>query len=154
MTLESRKGATVALVVFVAALTLAASSFAAGPPAADGAVKDSDAYEVVAKDVRVALGEGVFTVVVLARGVFKVNKDYPQKLTVQSQSKAVELPKTVFTKADGTFSDDHKKFTFRVPFKAPRAGSFRVTGQLKFSVCSDKSCLLKKAAIDVTIDVE
>lgn len=115
---------------------------------------DADAYAVSAGDVSVAAGaEGVVVVTIKAKGDHKVNEEYPHKIKLDAPPAGLELPKTKLTKDEGTFADK-KTFTFKVPVKGKSAGTHTVTGEVKFSVCNDSQCVIKKETIKAVVTVK
>jgi hypothetical protein len=84
-----------------------------------------------------------------ALGGYKVNAEYPTKFVV--------APKTTVTvDGTGTFTADKANKTvgtLTVRFRAKSAGSARLVGQLKLSVCTDEVCEIEAAPIDAAIPV-
>jgi hypothetical protein len=110
-----------------------------------------EGYTVTVEDASGAVGDPAAIVVVIkATGQHKVNVKYPHKLKLAEPPAGLELPKRTLKRADGQL-DDEKTFTFSIPAKATRAGSFTVSGKLKFSVCDATSCLIKKEAVQATV---
>ncbi|MBW2457739.1 MAG: hypothetical protein JRI68_24760 [Deltaproteobacteria bacterium] len=128
----------------------------AGPQAAALATRDlatmnGEGYEVTVNDASGAVGDPTAIVVVIkATGQYKVNAKYPHKVKLAEPPAGLELPQRILKRDDGKL-DDAKTFTFRIPAKASKAGSFAVTGKLKFSVCDASSCLIKKEALAATV---
>lgn len=115
---------------------------------------DADAYAVSASNVSVSAGgEGVVVVTIKAKGDHKVNEEYPHKVKLNDPPAGLELPKTKLSKAEGTFSDK-KTFTFNVPVKGKSAGTHTLTGEVKFSVCNDSQCVIKKESIKAVVTVK
>ena len=48
-------------------------------------------------------------------------------------------------------SIEGKKVVFKVPATATKKGTFKVTGQIRFSVCNDSQCVIKKVPLNATI---
>ena len=94
--------------------------------------------------------EGFITVQIQAQEGFKVNDQYPHKIKFKDTPEGVSVPAMV-KKDKGKF-EGTKKFTFRVPVTASKAGIFKLSGKLKFSVCNDKSCLIQKKNIRVALN--
>lgn len=106
---------------------------------------DTDAYTLSVSDPSGKVGEQLNVVVtVTAKGPFKVNKEYPHKVSV-NPTDGLELPKPKLKKGDAKMEE--KTLTFSIPAKATRAGNFELAGVLKFSVCSDDACQLEKKDI-------
>ncbi len=110
-----------------------------------------EGYAVTVQDATGSVGgEASIVVVIKATGQYKVNAKYPHKLKLEEPPAGLELPKRLLKRSDGSL-DDEKTFTFRIPAKATRAGSFTVSGKLKFSVCDATSCLIKKEKLEATV---
>jgi hypothetical protein len=77
---------------------------------------------------------------------YHVNRDYPTKLTVTPPAGAtVDKPKQ--TVAD-TGAD------FELSYTCTEAGQKTFTGELKFAVCTEKTCDPKKEKLSFTVDVK
>ncbi len=112
-----------------------------------------EGYVVLTKADTLSVGkEGFITVQIKAQEGFKVNDQYPHKIKFKAAPDGVSVPKMV-RKDKGRF-DGTKKFTFRVPVTASKAGLFTVSGKLKFSVCNDKSCLIQKKNSKVAVNAK
>jgi hypothetical protein len=129
----------------LAGLTLASTpSSAAQPGVAELAKVEGDGFAIVVTDGSAKVGEQTQVVFSIeAKDGYKVNEKYPHKLKIKDAPDGVELPKPVLKKGDGAF-DGKNTFTFKLPVKAKRAGSFELVGKLKFSVCNEKACLIEK----------
>jgi hypothetical protein len=139
------------------ALTLAGLSLMASHSTAEAsqpsalATVEGDGYSIVVTDGSGKVGqETQVTVTIRAKEGYKVNDKYPFKLKLADAPSGIELPKPVLKKGDGSF-DGKNAFTFKVPVKATRAGSFDVKGNLKFSVCNDQSCLIEKKDVKAKV---
>jgi hypothetical protein len=85
-------------------------------------------------------------VVLSALGAYHVNEKYPFKLEADPKSGVA---------VDGTGSwalDDAKTGTLTVKYKAGKAGTAKLAGTFKLSVCTDENCAIEAPAIalDVT----
>jgi len=106
---------------------------------------EAESYTLTVSDPSGKVGEELSVIVtVKAKGAFKVNKEYPHKVSVEPTD-GLELPKPKLKKADAKLEE--KTLTFTIPAKATRAGSFELAGVLKFSVCSSDACQLEKKDI-------
>ena len=115
------------------------------------ATQTGEGYELTVHDAAGAVGDSTAIVVVIkATGQYKVNAKYPHKVKLGEPPAGLELPRRTLKRADGELGDA-QTFTFRIPAKATKAGSFAVTGKLKFSVCDATSCLIKKEALAATV---
>lgn len=95
--------------------------------------------------------KGAANVVLVPKGVYKVNDEYPMKLKL-SDSDGVTYEKATLKKADFEFSP--KKGTFAVAFTPAKAGKAKISGTLSMSVCSEENCLIEKVSLEKEIDVE
>jgi hypothetical protein len=79
-------------------------------------------------------------------GQYKVNKDYPFKF--------VASPTTGVTVENGAFAmDGVHAGVMTVTFRAAAAGSARVAGTFKLSVCSESECRIEEEPVSVDIQV-
>lgn len=86
------------------------------------------------------------TVTVSSVGSFKVNPEYPHKVVPQK-----DLPGVVFEPSQFTSVDKHTG-TVRVRFRAD-AGTAKVAGTLKLSVCNDKTCYIEEEPVAFEVPV-
>jgi hypothetical protein len=109
----------------------------------------ADNYDVAIqapKDARV--GQTVSAVVRLTpKGKYHVNTRYPIAVTLTAPA-GVELPKAKLKAADGQVTEQEARFD--VAFTPRDAGAKVFTGELKFSVCTDQNCDIKKEKITWT----
>ncbi|MFT7582503.1 MAG: hypothetical protein ACI9MR_004185 [Myxococcota bacterium] len=96
---------------------------------------------------------GAITVTIKAVGDHKFNTEYPTKLTFDAAPDGLTLPKSKLTKADGTLADK-KTFAFTSAVSGKTPGEYQVKGTVKFSVCNDKVCLLKKEPVIAKVTVK
>lgn len=73
---------------------------------------------------------------------YKMNAEFPTKLTLEPTA-GVELDKSSLVLADAEKFDDHQ-LVFAVKATPAAAGSYNVTGKIKFAVCTDATCDPKK----------
>ncbi len=110
-------------------LPLLASMAIAEPKPA--AVADEDHYRV-----EVAATQGGATLSIHPKAGYKVNQDYPTRVTVTA-TEGVTLASQKLSKKDAkTFTE--KVATFFVGYQATASGE--VTAKVKFSVCNPKRC--------------
>lgn len=85
-------------------------------------------------------------VILTALGDYHVNEKYPTKLVADA---------TPGLKIDGTgsFSPDGKTGTMALPFRASKAGTAKIAGTFKLSVCNEENCQIEspKIAFDVPV---
>lgn len=132
---------TQALKTLVAVLALSSTAFAA------------DTYKmVVTPPTSATKGQPAVAVVhIEGAGAFKLNLEYPMKLTITPPTE-VSVTKTTFTKADATkLTKDGADFEIR--FTSSSAGVKTFTGELKFAVATDTNTLpvTEKVTFSVTV---
>ena len=85
--------------------------------------------------------------VLTALGDYHVNKDYPFKF-IGDAAPAVTVDGT------GTFAlDDAKHGTLTIKFRPAAAGTAKLAGQFKLSVCSDDTCEIETPQLELTVPV-
>ncbi len=80
---------------------------------------------------------------------YKMNKDFPTKLTIEAPA-GVTLAKTTFEAEDAIEFDD-KQLVFAVDCTPGSTGTYTVSGKLKFAVCTDATCDPKRQAISFAV---
>ncbi|MBA3454531.1 MAG: hypothetical protein H0T42_15685 [Deltaproteobacteria bacterium] len=106
------------------------------------------------KDV-VAGAEFTAKILVTPVGPYKINKEFPTKLTFESAA-GVTLAKAQLTagghdqvKGDAdAFEDKQLAFTVRL---TPTSGNHTINGVFKFAVCDKDTCLAKKEQISIVV---
>lgn|GEM_PF-6423418 len=83
----------------------------------------------------------VATVTLVPLGEYKVNQEYPTKLSATAASGV--KPATLVLKKKEAASFSEKSAVFKPAFVAGTAGKYRVDAVFKFSVCTEKVCELK-----------
>ena len=83
---------------------------------------------------------------------FHLNKDYPTSLVLKELPEGVTIDRLKQSAKDAAKLGE-REAEFQVPFTASTPGKKRVSGELKFAVCSATSCDPKKETITLTIDV-
>ncbi len=94
---------------------------------------------------------GEAQVVLVAKNGFKVNDQYPFKLTL-SDAAGLELPRKVVTR-DAMALEKHKG-VMKVAFTPKSAGAHTLSGRFSFSVCTDERCLIEKRDLAVQITAQ
>ena len=85
--------------------------------------------------------------VLTALGAYHVNKDYPFKFVGEPASAPL-------LDGEGTFAvDDAKHGTMTVKFRPGAAGTAKLSGTFKLSVCSDDTCEIEAPKIELAIPV-
>lgn len=107
-------------------------------------IADTPTYKLMlAAPPKVAKGaEATVTLEVVPKEGWKLNKEFPTKLTVVPPA-GVKVKKAEQTVADAVaFADKSGKWS--VEFQAESAGGKDFTGTIKFAVCTEQSCDPKK----------
>jgi|GEM_PF-1877018 len=154
MSLKSR---TIAL---LSVLALSAPSLGAlacsGANATEPTASDAPTeYTIEATAAPVKVGsEGFAVVTIKIRGEYHWNKEYPAKATVANSGfSAIDVKKTEFKQTSGDFEAEETVATVKIPVTGKATGKETLKVDTRFSVCSDKVCLIKKASADVTVVV-
>jgi hypothetical protein len=93
--------------------------------------------------------EAVASVKVTPGAGYKMNHEYPTKLTLQPTD-GVSTAKAVLLKGDAAKFDDHQ-LAFDVKLTAAKAGTYTVLGTLAFAVCTDATCDPKTEKIAINL---
>ncbi len=149
-----------ALIVAVAVGTIATVAAASHTPVAEPSVfpasvkLETENYlvEIAAVGPFKVGAEGTAKVTLTAKGVYHINPQYPYRFKAATPPKGVSYPKPVLQRADGQFEE--KRAVFKLAFVATEVGNFNVGGTLHMSVCSEGSCLVEKAPLDVNVSVQ
>jgi hypothetical protein len=84
--------------------------------------------------------------VLTALGDYHVNKDYPFKFVADPAAAPVD--------GDGTFAfDDAQHGTMTVKFRPAAAGTQKLVGTFKLSVCNDNSCEIETPKLELPVPV-
>lgn len=136
-----------------------ASALACMEEGSASAVTGSDAkkaatYKLVVGKLETAVGKhGTFNFKIVPAKGYKVNKDYPTKLTFAKAATKVDLDKLVYKKGD-TKIGSTGALTLAVRGKGKAAGTETLTANARFSICNETTCLLEKAVISVSVAVQ
>jgi hypothetical protein len=124
------------------------SAAATAPTAAAG--KDSSFSVALEVPADVASGaEAIASVKVLPGAGYKVNEEYPTKLTLQP-TEGVTTAKAVLLKGDAAKFDKHE-LAFNVKLTPAKAGTYTINGTLAFAVCTDATCDPKTEKIAINL---
>ena len=116
------------------------------------ATAEEKKYSVTASAPETKVSQkSVATVHVSPASGYKINLDYPTKLTLNTAD-GITLEKTKLVKADGKV--DAKGVDFSVNYTPARAGKGTITGELKFAVCSEKDCIPQVETISINVDAK
>lgn len=141
-------GILLAAAGLVAALTIAVTG-------ASATTERPDDYTIDVEPATVAVGaEGAAVVRVTALPPYHWNKEYPARVTVEDgEHPSVTIGKREFKQLSGDFevADDESAATVRIPVTGKAPGSETLTLDVRFSVCNDKVCLIKRAAAQVAV---
>jgi hypothetical protein len=135
-----------------------------GPEGAPAKGGNDDAFRLTPEEGTLAIQvpgdakagqETIATVVVTPGPKYKINFEYPTKLTLQSPT-GVTLAKAEF-KAGGhdkekgdaeAFEEKQLKFAVKL---VPSSGNHTISGSFKFAVCDKDQCLAKKETIAIQV---
>ncbi|MGN6108997.1 MAG: hypothetical protein ACTHU0_28080 [Kofleriaceae bacterium] len=138
----------------------------AGAPAAEGApTAMSAALRLTPEEGQLSIeapadaragAEAIAKVVVRPGPNFKVNVEFPTKLSLQTPTGVTlakaELIAGGLDKAKGDAERiDEKELTFAVKLTPAASGSYTINGSFKFAVCDKDQCLPKKEPISIEI---
>lgn len=84
---------------------------------------------------------------------WKWNDKYPAKLTFKNVPATLDLKKTKFSQLKGDFKSDKAWASVNVDLGGKTAGNTLLSGELKFSVCNETTCVIEKAAVTVEVSV-
>ncbi len=90
-------------------------------------------------------------ILVVAKGGYKVNDKYPTKFTFAASSE-VEPEARVVTQDAVSVKGKRAVMTLRFTPKA--SGKRKVSGEFKFSVCTNDRCLVEKRDLRLTLTVQ
>ncbi len=93
---------------------------------------------------------GTVQAVLVAKGEFKCNPNYPYKVKMTGAPAGVSYPQPIAR----TLSRSDKRAVVTVPILPTSAGSKTVRGTFYFSVCTAEQCQIKKQSLAVTIKVD
>lgn len=125
------------------------TGLAAGEPTAGGA---KDTSYAVSLDIPADAASGkeiVAKVKVTPGSGYKMNQEYPTKLTVQPTD-GVTAAKAVLQKGDAAKFDNHE-LAFDVKLTPAKAGTYTVNGTLAFAVCTEATCDPKTEKIAINL---
>ncbi|HEY3351901.1 MAG TPA: hypothetical protein VGQ83_01510 [Polyangia bacterium] len=121
----------------------------AGACASSEARGSDDNYAVAIEAPKESkIGQAAKTVLRLTpKGKYHVNTKYPIAVTITPPA-GVDVPKARLKAGDGQISEQEARF--EVGFTPRDAGQKVFTAELKFSVCTDQNCDIKKEKITWT----
>ena len=97
--------------------------------------------------------QGVVKVVLVTKGDFHINEQYPYRFVVQDPpADGVKYPKKAVRRADGVFTNTTAEMP--IPFVVERTGEAKIAGMYSFSVCTASNCLLDKRQLEIPVTVE
>lgn len=96
--------------------------------------------------------QGFVEVVLVPKGEFHCNQEYPYKMKLGAPPAGVTYP-TPMVRTDG-MSLSAERAVMRVPFVPQNAGDTRVEGKFYFSVCTSEQCVIDNRDLAMTVKVE
>ncbi|HQP38555.1 MAG TPA: hypothetical protein PLI95_25395 [Polyangiaceae bacterium] len=119
------------------------------------AVQENDNYKVSLEPVGSYKKDqqGIVNVVLVTKGEYHVNKQYPYKFVTQDPpADGASYPKKVVPRGDGRYEE--KKAVLPVPFVPTKSGEVDVGGTFSLSVCTDANCLIDKQRLQLKVKVD
>ncbi len=131
--------------VSIALSALLGSALIGGDAGAEG-----QPFSLSVSNGKAKIGEaGAITVTVTAGKGHKANAEYPHKIKKIKAGAGAEVGAST---VPGSVSG--KSIRYSVPVTPTAKGSHAVTGQIRFSVCNDTACHIKKVPLNATITGE
>ncbi|TKC97903.1 hypothetical protein [Polyangium fumosum] len=96
--------------------------------------------------------QGFVEVVLVPKGEFHCNQEYPYKMKLGAAAAGVTYP-TPIVRTEGV-SVSASRAVMRVPFVPQNAGDAQVSGKFYFSVCTSEQCVIDNRDVAVTVKVE
>ena len=138
---------SIAATLALGALVGFVANASASQPVAAAKTDTDNPFTVGVSNGKAKVGTaGTITVRVTAGKGHKPNAEYPNKVKKLSAAEGATLGSKAVR---GTIAG--KSIVFSIPITPNKAGSHAVTGQVRFSVCNDKQCYIKKVALNATI---
>jgi hypothetical protein len=124
------------------------------PPVAASSKLETETYavEITSSGPYKSGATGTVKVLLTAKTGFHINGQYPYRFKAKVPTEGVTYPKPVLERADGKFEETTAVFV--LPFVAGHPGKFDVGGVFHMSVCSPASCIVQKAPLEISIDVQ
>jgi len=123
-------------------------------PVGDRKAAEAKEYTVVvdAPETVVAGEPQKFSVVLTPRGGWKLNKEFPTKLSVKAEGAA--LPSASQGVKDATSFHEKKGAEWQMSFNSQGPGDATFVGNFKFAVCTDTVCDPKTEKLAFTVAVK
>lgn len=121
------------------------------PGGAEGASADDTSFKLTTEQPAPtkAGGETVARLVVHPGAGYKMNKEFPTKLTLEPPA-GVTIAKTVLELADAEkFAEN--ELAFAVKMSATPAGEYTIPATFKFAVCTETTCDPKKQKVALVL---
>lgn len=124
------------------------------PPPVESPKQTGQAFSVwLQSSGRYSAGQqGTVEAVVVPKGEFHCNQEYPYKFVASSGSAGVTYPKPT-VRGEG-LSVSSTRAAMRIPFVPQSAGDAKIGGTFHFSVCTDSQCVVEKRDVFVTVKVQ
>ncbi len=94
-------------------------------------------------------GDAVARIQVTPGPGYKMNAEYPTKLTLET-TEGVTIADATLDKGEAESFDDHG-LVFAVHLSPQSAGEFSVAGKIKFAVCTDATCDPKRQTVSIKV---
>ena len=127
---------------------------AGAPDAVGEETKDKKNFSIVAGEATVQAGaDGNVEISIVPAKGYKWNKDFPAMLTLKSGADDVVAVKTETFKGDAFKSKD-KQVSVAAGITGKKAGASTVSGELRFSVCKEESCIIATEKVEAKVTVK
>jgi hypothetical protein len=134
------------------ATVTAAPTASADPEANKGDEKKGpsfSAYLAGAKSYKAGQPATV-TAIVSPMGEYKINQEYPFKMTLDGPPSGISFPEKVVRNVSRT----EKRASISIPFTAEKAGTATISGTCSLSVCTKDACVIEKVPLAVSVKIE
>ena len=137
--------------VCVLALVAACSTSSGSPSGSSGVPGPTgNPYQIAIKaPEKATVGQEVETAITITpRNGFKINVEYPAKLTLEAVPAGTRVPSETVTKS--AMSVEDARLTVPVRFTADAPGERRLGGELRFSICNPQTCQMPRETVSFT----
>ncbi len=119
----------------------------------DGSNTEEKEYDLQIDPPAATVGaEGKVSIKIVPRGVWHMNLEYPTSLSVEAPA-GVTVGKPKQKKEDAVKIDEQTA-EFAVAFTATEAGEKTFTGEFKFAVCEEDTCVPKTEKLQFVVAVK
>ena len=120
---------------------------------ASSATAEEKKFKIQSSELSISAGQaGNVTFTVKPAKGFKWNKDFPAMLKLQPSGDAVGLKTTEFR--GDSFKQAEKETSVSAQVEGKVAGNGTVSGELRFSVCDEESCIIATEKVEAKVTVK